>query len=164
MDLGAGSKTLLEYWSILVRRRWVIALAVITVTLTTLIGSFMATPLYRATVMLQIERHNPNIFTFNDLAQVDYSWAAYSDFYQTQYRLISSMPVAERAVERLQLASHPDFESVDSGPSLLTRIKSLIPRHRGPTVDRTPEELAALRAPRDRAQRRDVAWLATQPP
>ena len=45
---------LLRYWEILVRRRWVIYLAVAAVFLIALVGSFLSTPLYRATATLQI--------------------------------------------------------------------------------------------------------------
>ena len=84
-------------------------------------------------------------FTFRDLAQVDYSWAAYSDFYQTQYTIISSMPVARGAVDRLGLTSHPDFAPSDSAPGLVARLKAMIPRKRGPEVATTPKSLAAAR-------------------
>ena len=65
-----------DYWGVLLRRRWVVYLAVSTLTLVALIGSFLVTPLYRATVTLQIERQNPDVLNIRDLAQVDHSWAS----------------------------------------------------------------------------------------
>ena len=93
MDIAQGSGHLLDYWSVLVRRRWVIYLSVIALTLFALVASFIATPFYKATATLQIERHTPNILSFRDLSQADYSWTSYSDFYQTQYKLIASAAV-----------------------------------------------------------------------
>jgi capsular exopolysaccharide synthesis family protein len=170
MDFSAGGRNLLDYWSILVRRRWVIYLAVLTTTLTSLIGSFIVTPIYLATVTLQIERHSPNIFTFRDLAQADYSWAAYSDFYQTQYKIISSMTVARGAVDRLQLTSHPDFAPGEAEPGLLARLRALIPRRRGTAVEQDPQDVAAARvlaglevSPIRNSHLVQLSWVASDP-
>ena len=46
---------------------------------------------------------------FQDLVTVDPSSVSYQDFYQTQYRLIESRAVAQRAVRTLGLASEPAF-------------------------------------------------------
>ena len=133
---------LLDYWSVLLRRRWIVYLSVLSVTVTALIGSFIVTPIYRATTVVQIERQNPQVFTFRDLSQIDYSWAAYSDFYETQYKIISSAPVARKAAERLELTSHPDFGLSTSSPGLIARLKSLIPRRTTP-VKMEPIDIAA---------------------
>ena len=44
-----GGRHLRDYWQVLVRRRWVVYLAVATVSAVALLGSFLVTPLYRAT-------------------------------------------------------------------------------------------------------------------
>ena len=85
MDLHAAEVHLLEYWPALLRRRWVILLAVVVCGVAALLGSIATTPLYRATATVQIERQSSDILTFLDLSKIDYSWAAYNDFYQTQY-------------------------------------------------------------------------------
>ncbi|HXV76853.1 MAG TPA: polysaccharide biosynthesis tyrosine autokinase [Candidatus Polarisedimenticolaceae bacterium] len=142
-----------DQWRILLRRRWTIYLAVASVTLVALFASFAMTPLYRATATLQIERRNPDILTFRDLSQVDYSWAAYNDFYQTQYKLIGGAPVARNAADRLGLASHPDFDTGKRRPGLLMRLRSLVPRNR-PAVETDP---------RDRLAQRILAGLDVSP-
>ncbi len=134
---------LFEHWAVLKRRRGVIFLSVATITLTVLVSSFVMTPLYRSTATLQIERQNPDILTFQDLAQVDYSWAAYDDFYQTQYKILSSDRVSRLAADRLDLASHPAVQDRSGSPSLLTRLRSMVPG-RGETTPTTPEDLATL--------------------
>jgi uncharacterized protein involved in exopolysaccharide biosynthesis len=123
-----AGRHLLDYWQVLQRRRFVVYLAVGAVTAVALVGSFLVTPLYRATTTLQIERQNPEIFTFRDVASVDSSWSAYSDFYQTQYRILSSEAVARKAVTRLGLTSHPDFQG--NGPPLYARVRGLFPARR----------------------------------
>ena len=66
-----GSTHLMDYWALLVRRRWVVYLSVVSITTLALVGSYLITPLYRATVTLQIERQSPNVLTFRDLSQSD---------------------------------------------------------------------------------------------
>jgi capsular exopolysaccharide synthesis family protein len=134
---------LLGYWQILVRRRWVIYLAVSALGLVALVGSFLTTPLYRATTTLQIERQNPEILNFQDVARTDFAWAAYNDFYQTQYKIIASMPVARAAAERLNLTDHEDFAVGDGKPGLLARLKAMVPRKRGKSVKQAPLDVAA---------------------
>lgn len=122
MDL-LGSTLPMEYWAILRRRRFVVYLSIGTVVLVALIGSLLAVPQYRATATLQIERQNPDILSFKDLARTDYSWAAYTDFYQTQYKILASEAVARKAVDALQLTRHPSFAPAESKSTLrgLTR-------------------------------------------
>ena len=168
MELAAGNRHLLDYWHVLRRRRWIVYLSVIAVTLAALIGSFLVTPLYRSTVTLQIERQSPDILTFRDLGRIDHSWAAYSDFYQTQYRILSSKPVARDAVERLGLTGHPEFESTAGKPGLIARAIALIPRRRSSIATVDPLDAAAMRvrgaltvAPIRNSQLVEVSWVST---
>ncbi len=104
---GPRDRHLLESWHILRKRRWVVLTAVAVLFTTVTIGSFLMTPSYRATAVIQIERENPNIVNFSDIYARDSSYLAYTDFYQTQYRLIESRDVLRRVVERLDLPRHP---------------------------------------------------------
>lgn len=169
MDFTARSGHLLDYWTIIARRRWIVYLALSAVTLTALVGSFLTTPLYRSTAVLQIERQNPDILTFRDLAQVDYSFAAYSDFYETQYKVLSSLPVARKAARRLSLAEHPFFAPADSQPGLLARLKSILPRG-GKVRARDHEEIVAEQllagleiAPVRNSHLVQVSWVSSDP-
>ena len=108
MELPGGSN-LLTYWTVLRRRRFVVYLSIGAVALVALLGSLLAVPEYRATTTLQIERQSPDVLSFKDLARTDYSWAAYTDFYQTQYKILSSEAIARKTVERLGLTAHPAF-------------------------------------------------------
>lgn len=144
-ETAAGGKHLLEYWEVLRRRRWIVYLSVGVVVVVALVASFLATPLYRATATLQIERQNPDILTFKDVAAVDYAWSAYTDFYQTQYKILASDAVARRAVERLGLLNHPAFAPEEAArPGLVARLRSLLPRPPGGSR-RDPMDLAAAR-------------------
>lgn len=127
MDANPQARELLDYWAIFKRRRGLIGLWVAVVVLVTLIQSFLATPLYRSTVTAQIERQSPDILNIRELASFDSSWAAYSDFYETQFKILSSDAVARKTVERLGLVMHPLFETKASGPSIFTRVRALFP-------------------------------------
>ena len=52
MDFASKGRPLLDYWAILLRRRWIVYVAVCAVALTALIGSFLTTPLYRSTAAI----------------------------------------------------------------------------------------------------------------
>ena len=171
METPAGGKHLLDYWRILVRRRWVVYLAVFGVTLIALIGSLLATPEYRATATLKIDRQDPNILNMRDLSRLDYSWNAYSDFYQTEYRVMSSAPVARLAAERLGLNSHRLFDKTDDKPGFIARLNSLIPR-RGVKhdIELSPLDVAAARVMRNlqvspvrRSHLVHVSWIGEDP-
>ena len=113
MDATPHARDLRDYWEVLKRRRGIIYLCLSTVVLATLIGSFLVTPLYRGTATALIERQNPDILNVRDLATADNSWAAYGDFYQTQYKILASDAVARKTIERLGLVSHPLFATGD---------------------------------------------------
>ncbi len=166
MGTSAGTQDLLEYWAIFKRRRGIISLSVAAVLTATLIGSFLVTPQYRSTVTVQIERQSPEILNIRELGSLDNSFAAYADFYQTQYKILSSDAIARKTVERLGLVSHPLFEAGESAPGLYSRIRSLLPGT-GTKVARDPEDVAAARlqarleiAPVRNSHLVQVSWIA----
>ncbi|HKY32134.1 MAG TPA: polysaccharide biosynthesis tyrosine autokinase [Candidatus Polarisedimenticolia bacterium] len=107
---------LLDYWQVLLKRRWVIYSAVLLVTGLVTLGSFLIEPRYTATVQLQIEKYSPNVLPFQDVMA---SYADYrDDFYETQLRLIQSRNVARSVVRELGLRRHPLFEIPPSGETL----------------------------------------------
>jgi capsular exopolysaccharide synthesis family protein len=168
MSDGSRARHLLDYWAIVRRRRGIIVLCVATVTVATLIGSFLATPLYRSTVTLQIERQKPDILNVRDVAAMDYSWAAYADFYQTQYRILSSDAIARRTVERMGLTAHPYFAVGSSSPSLYARLRALLPGTISREKDPVAFAAARVRGPLEIAPIRNshlvqVSWVSADP-
>src|SRR5215510_15011718 len=63
--------SVLDYWRVLVVRRWTILAVLATAVLFTLIFTFKQTPIYEASTTLQIDRETPNILTFKDVYEVD---------------------------------------------------------------------------------------------
>ena len=122
---------LIDYWNVLVRRRWVVCTAVMVLVITVTVGSFLISPTYQAICTLQIEREVPNVLTFQQVQPVGYDYMSYNDFYQTQYRLLSSRNVARKAMQKLDLKNDPVVNrlvSRSSGKGLLSRVASFVRR------------------------------------
>ena len=111
---------LLDYWNVIVRRRWVLYLTTVVIATCATIATFMQRPVYRATVQLQIEQSTPKFLPFQDVASAVNEPGA--DFYQTQYRIIQSRNIARRVIEALDLAHTPQFVGdAAAGPSKRAR-------------------------------------------
>jgi capsular exopolysaccharide synthesis family protein len=139
---------LLEQWRILVRRRAVVATSLCAVVALTAIFTLLATPHYRATATLQIERHGPDILTFKDVLNVDP--AGYADFYQTQYKILQSRAVLRLAAERIDLTHRPEYSAREQPPVARMRhaLSSwLFPKERAkPTAEDELDEAVAFLA------------------
>lgn len=97
-----------EHWRVLRERRIVVLAGVLLVGSASLVHALLATPVYRATTTLQIERRGPDILTFEDVVQADPS-GYWFDFYETQYRIIQSRGVLKLAAQDLDLANRPSL-------------------------------------------------------
>ncbi len=91
---------LLEYWRIVKKRRWMIAAFALVVLASAAFKTFTMTPIYTAKGTLLIEKE-ANILTFQEIFKIE---SYQDDYYQTQYKLLQSYPLAERTVEKLGLA------------------------------------------------------------
>lgn len=90
-----------EYWGILVRRRWTVFLVVGLVVLMALLATFLSTPIYRGSLLLQIDREEGKVLEYQNLTPEDARNA--NDFYQTQYELLQSRSLARRVIDQLGL-------------------------------------------------------------
>jgi len=99
---------LLDYWRVLVKRRWVIYTSLAVLVSTVTLGSFLMEPIYTATARLQIERSAPNVLPFQEVMAS--APDQLNDFYQTQFGLIRSRSVARDVIASLQLDRHPEFK------------------------------------------------------
>jgi capsular exopolysaccharide synthesis family protein len=97
----------LDYWRVLVKRRWVILTSLIVVVFTVTLGSLLMDPLYTATTRLQIERSSPNVLPFQQV--IGDAPELSKGFYETQYGLIRSRTVAREVIRTLGLEKSPEF-------------------------------------------------------
>jgi succinoglycan biosynthesis transport protein ExoP len=95
-----------DYLRVLYKHRWVILGVWLTTFVSTGVFTFLATPLYEATVKLLIEAESPKVVTFQDVIQEAQQRA---DYYQTQYDLLKSRSLARRTLDSLKLWEHPQF-------------------------------------------------------
>ncbi|HEV8374972.1 MAG TPA: polysaccharide biosynthesis tyrosine autokinase [Candidatus Polarisedimenticolia bacterium] len=131
---------LLDYWSVLTRRRWVVFTAIVVLVVTVTLGSFLISPTYQAICTLQIEREQPNVLTFQQVQPVGYDYMSYNDFYQTQYRLLASRNVAHKAMQKLDLRNDPVVNRLvgrKGGKGMISRLTSFVRRS---PLDDIPED------------------------
>lgn len=115
-------------WRILQERRLLILFCLAGAVCVSATVSYLSTPVYKATTTLQVQRYDPDVLTFKEVVGVDPSWAAYSDFYRTQYEILQSRTVIRRAARRLDLVNRPEFVKPRISPLgwLRGRVSSLL--------------------------------------
>jgi capsular exopolysaccharide synthesis family protein len=103
-----GEITLLivEFWRVLTRRKWLIASIAVACMLLGTLATLMSTPLYTATVRLQIDRNVAKIVDSGNVIPVEGSDA---EFQRTQHELLRSRAMAERVASALNLGDDADF-------------------------------------------------------
>lgn len=143
-----------DYWQILVRRRWLILSCLTVTTVTALVASLLATPTYRSTTTLAIERQGVRILR-ETLSSSEPSWLDYQNWYNTQYQIMASDGVLRTAIRKLDLANAGMPGSGDSEPNAIlqaigdvqARVMRLISRTQVPLEEDDPDApyLALLR-------------------
>ncbi|MFQ5777054.1 MAG: GumC family protein [Terriglobia bacterium] len=99
------------YWEVLHKRRWTVFTAFLVVLTLGLIGTLKQKPLYRARVVLEVEKEKPQLLTLQELFELD----TVSDTYlQTQYKMLESESLARRVIERLRLDTLEEFNPSSS--------------------------------------------------
>lgn len=112
---GEAEPNLREYWQVISRRKWTVLLFLLIVLATTILSSFLSTPIYRSSLTLQIDKELPKVVQYQDVVPVEAS--AEKDFYETQYELLRSRTLAKRVIDQQGLAQNPHF--LGDSPSLL---------------------------------------------
>ncbi|MCL5023987.1 MAG: polysaccharide biosynthesis tyrosine autokinase [Nitrospirae bacterium] len=94
-----------DYWKVIRKRGNSVVMFFAVVVAVATVGTLTATPVYRASTRVLIDRENQYIQNLNQ-GYVDF----YSeDYYHTQYELIKSTAVAYRVVKNLNLEENPGF-------------------------------------------------------
>lgn len=105
---------LAEYWNVLVKRWRLIAICISMALLGSIIVSFLAVPLYRATVVMSIEKEKLSPVDFG-LGQSAIFDSYDPEFFPTQLQLMKSREIAERAVQRLDLTQNASLNPPEKG-------------------------------------------------
>ncbi len=95
-----------EYWRILTKRRWLILSVACTFLALGLVRTLMTTPLYTASIRLQIDRNVAKVVEGGSVMPVE---GSDFEFLRTQYELLQSRAMSERVVSALKLGDDADF-------------------------------------------------------
>jgi succinoglycan biosynthesis transport protein ExoP len=118
---------LMNYWRIIVRRKWIAISFASAVILFTGISVYLATPLYRSSVTLLVEDDASKVLS------VDEAFGSGTRFMQdyrnfnTQLRLIRSKSLAERVAKKINMIARPGSGAeMKARPSLISGIKYIV--------------------------------------
>jgi polysaccharide biosynthesis transport protein len=98
---------LLDYWRVIVKRRWTVLSCLLIVFSTVAIGTLKEKPLYQGRVLLEINPEPPNVLNFKEFLQIDNQDV--DSYRETQYRILQSRSLAEKVVRDLKLYLVPEF-------------------------------------------------------
>lgn len=144
-DDEGGGLNLGIYWHIIVKHRFVIGGAVLVALAVGVLLTLMTTPIYRATATIQIDREAARVV---DIEGTESLKGGDADFYETQYALLKSRSLAERVVQRENLASDPDFMSQEEGSSFSAIGRLFGRKQEAPVLSGSPAQRARVAANR----------------
>lgn len=102
-----------HYWNVLDRRKWAILGLAGIVSLLTLLVSLAMTPEYQSSATLLIESQEAKMVSIEEVYGLD---TRAQQYYDTQFEILKSRPLAERVIQRLDLVEAPLFaDQVASG-------------------------------------------------
>jgi capsular exopolysaccharide synthesis family protein len=136
-----GEIDLRSYWRILVKRRWTVLGAAAIVLVSALVATLLTTPVYRASVTMQIERDSVKVLDVG-ATQEDASYDY--EFYTTQYELLRSRALAQRVAADLGLTDQSQLDRLVA-PSPWGRLVSVFKRPQEAS-EATEQDLEALQA------------------
>ena len=114
----ADALDIVEYWRAIAKRRWsILGLTILVAILAALVVSTMR-PEYRGTTTLLIEQGKSKVVSIEEV----YSQGLIQrEYYQTQVEILKSDELARKVVQKLNLASHPDYDIRRGDPGWLAR-------------------------------------------
>ena len=111
-----------ELWQVVLKRRWTIIVFAAIVVVAAVTATYLMTPIYRASLTLQIDREDIKVTKIEEVAPVDASTGG-QDYLQTQYELLKSRSLAQRVIDQMGLADQP---AEPPPPSLMDQAKAWV--------------------------------------
>ncbi len=93
-------------WDVIVKHKWAIVILPIVVALLVKFAVGYITPTYRATATVLIEATDPNLVSIEEVYAQQRRTAQYFD---TQFAILKSRPLAEKVVSDLEIVKHPEY-------------------------------------------------------
>jgi capsular exopolysaccharide synthesis family protein len=101
------SAHLLDYVRVLYRRRYVAMTAFILVVVLVTVYTFTKTPIYEASVQIEIDYASPKVVPFQQVTDSQYGGYDSQEYYQTQYKILQSRSLARRTLDSANLWKNP---------------------------------------------------------
>jgi len=114
-----------KYWRTIIRRRWILIPFFLATVAVTTVHTLRQTKIYDSVCTIIIDLQAPRVFDKGEVQEVVETgtggyWFS-REYYETQYRVILSRAVAQRVVDRLQLAQNARFLGVEDVSSTADR-------------------------------------------
>jgi len=98
---------------VFLKRKWTILAIFAISALFSVVLSYLAAPVFRASTTIQIERFTPQVMNYKDVTPVETYDYDGGDFYYTNYELLKSRALAERAADDIGLRRSAPSQAVD---------------------------------------------------
>lgn len=94
-----------DLFHILLKRKWIPIGCLVLFVAIAAVASMKATPMYKATAQIEIEKEDVKLLSFQEVVQVD---TTNVDYYNTQYKILKSRSLAETVAEKLKSPKNPE--------------------------------------------------------
>ncbi|KON80447.1 polysaccharide biosynthesis tyrosine autokinase [Azoarcus sp. PA01] len=129
-------------WDTIVKRKWTVITFFAIVMVSVLTATFLMTPIYRASLTLQIERQEAKVLEYQGVTPNEMQGDT-KDFYETQYELLKSRTLAQRVIDQLNLGDHPLFAEPEASP--LASLKAFLTGGEEELVEGDAEQIRKLK-------------------
>lgn len=102
-QVGDDSLTLTDIGRIILKHKWTLLLVIALACAVAAIRTFLSTPIYRSTVILQIDRATPRVVRFENDPEQERMGGDDAISMRTQQELLKSRSLAERVIDELRL-------------------------------------------------------------
>lgn len=124
---------LLDYWSIILKRRWTVLACLVVVFTTVAIGTLKEKPVYQGNVLIEIDPQPPSVVNFKEVVSVNP--VDIDAYLETQYKILKSRSLAQRVVDDLQLYRLPEFYTARGFFGLIHSTPKVLPKSTDPNPD-----------------------------
>ena len=103
VQVSDESLTLTDLLRIVLKHKWTLLIVILLACGVAAVRTFLSTPVYRSTVVLQIERVAPRVVSFNNDVDQESGYVDEAMSLKTHYELLKSRSLAERVIDELRL-------------------------------------------------------------
>lgn len=128
-QLKTSSVDLMDYWRVIVKRRWVLYIFAGALIFIVGVMSFLMPPKYESTATLLIEEGSYRLLSIED--EFGYRPPSYNAMHMnaiinTQINILQSRALARQVAEKMNLLSRKEFKNDDGSKSIFASIKDFV--------------------------------------